>query len=89
MRLFQNADVIFESIKQCLIDVPREACDDNGVNDMIERYVELCILFDGLFFKARTPSGEATEEICNLTERYVRAVTVSYTHLTLPTRSYV
>ena len=55
------------------------------VNDMIEQYVELCTLFDGLFSKARTPSGEATEEICDLTERYVTAVMVKWRDLRLST----
>ena len=62
-----------------------KACEDDEVNDMIERYVELCTLFDGLFSKARTPSGEATEELCDLTERYVRAVMVKWRDLRLST----
>ena len=85
MKLFQNANVIFESIKQSLIDVPEKACNENEVTDMIKRYVELCTLFDGLFSKARTPSGEATNEICDLTERYVTAVMVKWRDLRLST----
>ncbi len=85
MKLFQKANGIFESIKQSLIDVPEKACDDNAVIDMIERYVELCTLFDCLFSKARTPSGEATNEICDLTEKYVTVVMVKWRDLRLST----
>ena len=53
-----------------------KACDDNEINDMIKRYVEFCTLFDSLFSKTRTPSGEATDDICELTERYVTTVMV-------------
>lgn len=85
MRLFQNATVIFGSIKKYLINVRGKTCDDNEVNVMIEQYVELCTLFDGLFSKARTPSGEATEVLCDLTEKYVRAVMVKWRDLRLST----
>ena len=64
MRLFQNAESIFGEMKQHLIDVPTKACDKVEVNDMIKRYIELSTLLDGLFSLARTPSGEASEDIC-------------------------
>ena len=41
MKLFQKADVIFESIKQLYFEVSKRLCDDHEVIDMIERYVEL------------------------------------------------
>ena len=47
--------------------------------------MELCTLFDGLFSKARTHSGEATNEICDLTERYVTVVIVKWRDLRLST----
>ena len=83
--LFQKTDVIFESIKKNLINVPGKACDNNEVNDMIERYVELCTLFDGLFSKARTPHREATDDIWELAERYVAIVMVKWRDLRLST----
>ena len=38
-----------------------------------------------LFSKARTPSGEATDDICDLTEKYVTAVMVKWRDLILST----
>ena len=73
-------------MKQFLIDAPTKACDEVEINDMIKRYVELSTLFDGLFSHARTPSGEASEEICQLTDRYVRAVMVKWRDLLLTTK---
>ncbi len=52
---------------------------------MIEQCVESCTLLDGLFSKVRAPSGEATEEICDLTERYVGAVVGKWRDLRLST----
>ena len=69
--MFQNADEIFDDINQCLIQMPVKVCDSNAVNDTIKRYVKLCILFDGLFSTDRTPSREATDDICELVEIYV------------------
>ena len=85
MRLFQNADSIFGEMKQHLIDVPTKACDEVEVNDMIKRYIELSTLLDGLFSLARTPSGQASEGICEKTEKTVQAVMVKWRELRLST----
>ena len=85
MRLFQNAESIFGEMKQHLINVPTKACDKAEVNDMIKRYIELSTLLDGLFSLARTPSGQASEDICEKTEKTVQAVMVKWRELRLST----
>ena len=72
-------------MKQHLIDVPTKACDEVEVNDMINRYIELSTLLDGLFSLARTPSGQASEGICEKTEKTVQAVMVKWRELRLST----
>ena len=85
--LLQKCDEIFEDFKQTIVKVPEdERCDNDEVADMTRRYVELCTLLDGLFSIARTPTGEATEEILQLAQRYVTAVMVKWRDLRLSMR---
>eukprot|EP00978_Attheya_sp_CCMP212_P046127 scaffold375490_cov59-Attheya_sp.AAC.1 len=49
-------------------------CTEDEVTDICNRYVEIYTLLDGMFFIARLPSGEATEEIVEEGKRYVTAL---------------
>ena len=64
-KLFQNANEIF---KQFLIEIKTIISDEKVVliqNDQINRYIEICILFDTLFSIARTPCGEMDDSKLN------------------------
>ena len=58
-------------------------CPDAEVDDMIKRYIEIMTLFDFLFSLARTPSGEATEEIIATTKKVVDVLRVKWRDLRL------
>ena len=63
--LFQNANEIF---KQFLIEIKTIISDQKVVlilNDQINRYIEICILFDTFFSIARTPCGEMDDSKLN------------------------
>ena len=85
IRLFQNAESIFEKLKVHLINAGTRVCNDEEIEDMTKRYIELCTLFDGLFNRARTKSGEASEEIINETKQYVTAIMVKWRYMNLLT----
>ena len=85
IRLFQNAESIFEKLKHHLINASTRVCNDEEIEDMTKRYIELCTLFDGLFNRARTKSGEASEEIINETKQYVTAIMVKWRDMNLST----
>ena len=60
-KLFQNANEIF---KQFLIEIMTIISEKNVeliLDDQVNRYIEICILFDTLFFIARTPCGEMND----------------------------
>ena len=64
-KLFQNANAIF---KQFLIEIMTIISDENVVlilDDQINWYIEICILFDTLFSIARTPCGEMDDSKLN------------------------
>ena len=64
-KLFQNANEMF---KQFLIEIKTIISDEKDVlilNNQINRYMEICILFDTLFSIARTPCGEVDDSKLN------------------------
>ena len=85
MLLFQKASDIFNDMKICLLAAEPIDCPVIEIEDMTERYIEICTLFDGLFSLARTKSGEANEEIYQKTETYVKAVMIKWRDLLLST----
>ena len=64
-KIFQNANEIF---KQFLIEIMTIISDEKVfliLDDQINRYIEICILFDTLFSIARTPCGEMDDSKLN------------------------
>ena len=68
-KLLQNANGIY---KQFLIEIMTIISDEKVVlilDDQINRYIEICILFDTLFSIVRTPCGEMDDpKLNNLNE---------------------
>lgn len=85
--LFQKADEIFGNFLTIILNDLNELRQSTAeeARDMVERYVELSTLLDGLFALSRTPSGELTEEISNEAKRYVKVVMVKWRDLRLST----
>jgi len=57
-KLFQNANEIF---KQFLKEIMTTISDEKVLlilDDQVNRYIEICILFDKLLSISRTPCGE-------------------------------
>ena len=63
-------------MKEILINATTRAWDESGIDDMINRYTEICTLFDGSFSLARIKNEEIDEKICEKTEEYVRVLMV-------------
>jgi hypothetical protein len=82
-RFFQKADEIFQQIRTILLEVDGRLANNDEVDDMVRRYTELCTLLDFLFSLARTPSGDATEEVCVLADECVEKVMAKWRDLRL------
>ena len=50
VRMFQNSNEIFNQFKISMSKSISEDVQINEVNDVTERYIEICTLFDTLFF---------------------------------------
>jgi hypothetical protein len=89
--LSQRASSIFSDMETAMNNeqtnnaLPDRTFDTNEVSDICRRYIEICTLLDGLFSIARTPTGEATEEILEETKKNITAVMVKWRDLRLPT----
>ena len=68
-KLFQNANEIF---KQFLKEIMTIISDEKvllTLDDQVNRYIEICILFDTLFSISRTSCGEMDDaKLINLNE---------------------
>ena len=63
VRMFQNSNGIFNQFKISITKLISEEDQINEVNDVTERYIEICTLFDTLFSLSRTVCGKLTGEI--------------------------
>ena len=63
VRILQNANEIFNQFKISISKSIIEDAQIKEVNDVTERYIEICTLFDTLFSLSRTIYGEITCEI--------------------------
>ena len=63
VRMFQNSNEIFNQFKISITKFISEEVQKKEVNDIIERYIEICTLFDTSFSLSRTICGEITGEI--------------------------
>ena len=74
VRMFQNANEIFNQFK---ISISKSIIEDTQikeVNDVTERYIEICTLFDTLFALSRTICGEITCEIIEKLRNIIQKV---------------
>ena len=63
VRMFQNSNEIFKQFKINITKFISEEDQINEVNDVTERYTEICTLFDTLFSLSRTVCGKIVGEI--------------------------
>ena len=87
MIMFNNNEKMFNEIKTVLKNVaPNDRCSDEEIDDMNKRHIEITTLFDYLFSIARTPSGEATDEVINTAKRIIDVLRVKWDDLRLTKR---
>jgi hypothetical protein len=80
-RFLQNAEDIITEFKVIIMAAEDKVCNENEINDVHKRYVELCTLLDYLFSLARTPCGDGTEEIYIKTDDVIKKVCLPYVYV--------
>ena len=79
--MFQNSNESFTQFKISITKFISEEIQKNEVNDVTERYIEICTLFDTLFSLSRTICGEITCEIIEKLRIIIQKVMLCWRNL--------